>query len=421
MNEATSLAPRARGVFNQYREMVVKHSIRRNPGESFAALPDAAAGWPIDDKVYDQFLSLVVDKAAFLKRIDMVTGLDRLQGNILRDNMAGHILKRTNVDDTVRRLPNIVGSGTGEQYNLLRAEFDARLKYDIIRHWAKKGPNFLAEQIRMAVSILFGNNLLNVGFQGLSDGDPPTGIADFAKGWLQLMRDNAPANVMTEVVTGSGKIFIGGTKVANISGAAVSVAAGADTGLPAVNHGFKTGAYIFIDGTTNYDGWHLVLASSTANQIDILAAFTAENFSAPAKATQVADFRNMDELAVDLVSIVPVHKRSELTCMVSDGLRAAEKALLYGSHGAQPSEKVVIERAFDNLAGYPVETPAFLPGNTLVATKHRNLSIYIHENWNRAIENKHEWKGVVFWNEFTEGYFVEDPDSFVMAENIFRI
>jgi hypothetical protein len=27
----------------------------------------------------------------------------------------------------------------------------------------------------------------------------------------------------------------------------------------------------------------------------------------------------------------------------------------------------------------------------------------------------------VFWNEFTEGYFVEDPDAFVMAENIYRI
>jgi hypothetical protein len=37
------------------------------------------------------------------------------------------------------------------------------------------------------------------------------------------------------------------------------------------------------------------------------------------------------------------------------------------------------------------------------------------------VENKHEWKGVVFWNEFTEGYFVEDPDAFVMAENIYRI
>jgi len=47
--------------------------------------------------------------------------------------------------------------------------------------------------------------------------------------------------------------------------------------------------------------------------------------------------------------------------MVADELRAAEKALLYATHGAQPSEKVVIERAFDNLAGYPVESPAFIP------------------------------------------------------------
>jgi len=409
------LTPEALRSLNTYMSAIARDAgMRFTPGS-------ALASFPVPPKTHERLISLTVDQdhTGFLRKINIVSGLKETEGKLLYGDLDNHVLKRSNPPTNVRE-PSVAAQRSERTYSLKSTEADLMLDWDKLNAYARF-PDF-QEVLRNQLALRIANDRLFVGWNGVDALASATTaqIANLNKGWIQRMREERPDNVIGEIVPGSGKIFVGGIKEAGLSGAAVNVGSGV-VGLPSTNHGFLPGAFITITGTTNYNGTHLVQASSTANQIDILTAFAPEDLSAPAKATQVADYRNMDELAVDLVSIVPVHKRSELTCMVSDGLRAAEKALLYGSHGTQPSEKVVIERAFENLAGYPVETPAFIPANSLVATKHRNLSIYIHENWNRAIENKHEWKGVVFWNEFTEGYFVEDPDSFVMAENIFRI
>ncbi|MFH2075420.1 MAG: DUF3168 domain-containing protein [Pseudomonadota bacterium] len=62
-------------------------------------------------------------------------------------------------------------------------------------------------------------------------------------------------------------------------GAAVNVGGGV-VGIPCAAHGFLTGDTVTFVGTTNYDAAFTVLASSTANQINITSAFTAETFAA---------------------------------------------------------------------------------------------------------------------------------------------
>ena len=54
---------------------------------------------------------------------------------------------------------------------------------------------------------------------------------------------------------------------------------GGVVGIPLAGHGYSTGDQILLNGTTNYDGVHTVLASSVAGQIDITATYVAETFA----------------------------------------------------------------------------------------------------------------------------------------------
>ena len=59
--------------------------------------------------------------------------------------------------------------------------------------------------------------------------------------------------------------------------AAVNVGGGV-VGIPVTGQTFNTGDAITITGTVNYNGAYTVLASSTANQVNITAAYVAETF-----------------------------------------------------------------------------------------------------------------------------------------------
>ena len=59
--------------------------------------------------------------------------------------------------------------------------------------------------------------------------------------------------------------------------AAVNVGVGV-VGIPITGHPYATGETIRLDNTTNYDGDYPVLASSTANQVNITVAYNAETF-----------------------------------------------------------------------------------------------------------------------------------------------
>ena len=67
-------------------------------------------------------------------------------------------------------------------------------------------------------------------------------------------------------------------RVALDAGPAVDVGGGV-VGIPSTGHGFATGENVVFNGTTNYDSTFAVLDSSTANQINITSAYTAEIFT----------------------------------------------------------------------------------------------------------------------------------------------
>ena len=413
------LDARTRQVLNECFANIVKATIRREPGVQYVALPDAAVGWPIDDKAYEQFLSLVVSKSAFLARIDMVTGLDRLQGNILRDNITGHVLKRTNVDNVTIRKPTIVGTTTPELYNLLRAEWDWMISYDRIRQWAYKGPEFLSQRIANQIAQLYANDLLWVGFNGTSDGNPPAqaDLSDFAIGWLQLLRAYAAgAQFMAEVVAGSGVITVGPQRVLAFEGAAVNMGGGV-VGFPVTAHGRPAGSQIVIAGTVNYNGAHLVLPSSTANQVHAVEVDRAEDVTGKT-ATHTPDYASLDALAADLRNSIEAELRMDLVAIISDDLRATEEETIYGEVGRTPSEKIALQRAFSELAGLERVSPSLMPAGTMLITPPKNLAIYQHQLVQRRMRDEPERNGVSFYNDSQLDYIISDYRRAMAAENI---
>lgn len=65
----------------------------------------------------------------------------------------------------------------------------------------------------------------------------------------------------------------------SINNAAAVDKGGGKVGIPVTAHGYATGAQVKIVDTTNYDGAYLVDATSTTNELVIVATFTAETFA----------------------------------------------------------------------------------------------------------------------------------------------
>lgn len=68
-------------------------------------------------------------------------------------------------------------------------------------------------------------------------------------------------------------------KSINNGEAAVDVGGGV-VGIPVTGHGFDVGEAVTIAATVNYNGSYTVLSSSTANQVNITATYSAETFGA---------------------------------------------------------------------------------------------------------------------------------------------
>ena len=410
--------PRTLQVFQRYCTAVVRNTIKGGAA-LYVDLPKASDGWPVDDKVYDRFLDLVVDQSAFLGRIGWVRGLSGLTGNKLSHDITGNILKRTNVSDTVQRQPTITGGTSADPYTLLRAEWDWTLDYDKLAHWAKRGEAFLSTAVNTMIAKKLASSMLLVGFVGTSDGNPPVaaGLTDFQVGWLQLLREYAAgANFMAEVVASSGIITVGPKRVLVFEGAAVDKGGG-KVGFPITAHGRPAGAQIVINGTTNYDGAYLVDATSTANEIVVTVAYVLENVTGKT-ATHTPDYTSLDALAADLRNSIEVELRMGLSCIVSDDLRATEEEVVYGESGRTPTERLAHQRLMVEIAGMERLSPSLMPNGTLVVTPPDNLQIYVSEQQRRKVEDDPERNGVTFWNTGWWDYVIGDARKMKAAENI---
>lgn len=170
---------------------------------------DTDKAFSVTPSVQQKLEDAMQESSAFLSKVNVIA-VDEMMGEKLGLSLSGPIASRTNTankDRATRDLTDISARG----YHCRQTNYDSHLTYAKIDAWAKF-PDF---QVRVARMLAQRQALdrMCIGFNGVSI-SPDTDLAanpllqDVNKGWLQKMREEAPANVMHEGKT-AGKVVIG--------------------------------------------------------------------------------------------------------------------------------------------------------------------------------------------------------------------
>ncbi|WP_061289623.1 phage major capsid protein, P2 family [Azotobacter vinelandii] len=148
--------------------------------------------------------------SAFLQRINVIP-VSEIKGQKVMLGLNGPATGRTNTSNA-DRVPRNLLDLAGEGYELFDTHSDVALPFATIDAWAKF-PNF-AQRYSAAVQKQIGLDRLMIGWNGTSaaantDRDANPLLQDVNKGWLQLAREQAPEQVLSQGSVSAGKIRIG--------------------------------------------------------------------------------------------------------------------------------------------------------------------------------------------------------------------
>jgi P2 family phage major capsid protein len=140
--------------------------------------------------------------------------VDQIIGETLGMNIVNSTASRANTDDGERRKPIDPTSLDSFDYLLSPTEFNILFKYNKLDRWAKF-PNFQTFMRDMTLKSM-ALDRIKIGFNGVRVDptfDPvadPT-LAGMNKGWIQWMRDNNAARIMSQVANGKvpGEVTVG--------------------------------------------------------------------------------------------------------------------------------------------------------------------------------------------------------------------
>ena len=150
--------------------------------------------------------------SAFLQRINVI-GVSEIKGQKVMLGLNGPATGRTNTTNA-DRVPRNLLDLSGEGYELFDTHSDVALPFASIDAWAKFKD--FAQRYSAAVQRQIGLDRLMIAWNGTSAAattDRTTNplLQDVNKGWLQIARDQAPEQVMSEGTKAAGKIQIGAT------------------------------------------------------------------------------------------------------------------------------------------------------------------------------------------------------------------
>jgi len=151
----------------------------------------------------------IQESSAFLNMINMIT-VDEKEGQALGLGVGSSIASTTNTQ-TTDRTPTDPTSLTAGAYNCQQVNFDTALTYAKIDAWAKF-PDF-ETKVRDVITKRQALDLLLMGFNGTSRAATSNRVTnpklqDVAKGWLQKIRDEAPARRMFQGTKQANKVVI---------------------------------------------------------------------------------------------------------------------------------------------------------------------------------------------------------------------
>ncbi|PJH88507.1 MULTISPECIES: phage major capsid protein, P2 family [Pseudomonas] len=186
---------------------------------------DVTTKFTADPSVAQTLETRIQESSAFLSAIN-IYGVSEQSGEKIGISIDGTIASTT--DTTVKDREPRDPSGLDDRgYTCTQTNFDTSIRYQKLDQWAKF-KDFQA-RIRDAIIKAQALNRIMIGWNGISraaTSNPTINklLQDVNIGWLQKMREENPARVMTEVKDGSGKIEIGANKdFANIDALVVSM------------------------------------------------------------------------------------------------------------------------------------------------------------------------------------------------------
>ena len=290
-----------------------------------------------------------------------------LVGSVIGLGAKDMIAKRT-AEVNLPRVPEYIGELQGREYRLYDTEFDTKLPWAIIDAWSRF-PDF-AKRYAKAVARSVAMSRITVGWHGTH------------------------AAAQTD-------------RAANPLGQDVNIGWLQKLRLERPDH---------VMGR----------ATVTANGVT-----TATGAAEPIAIGGAGEYKNIDALALDLISGMPSwgRMRSDLAVIVSQDLvdekyfpmvnRALGDTM---DGGRSTSDEIVrdIVSSTKQIGGRQAIAVPNFPEGTMLITPLKNLSIYYQEGSRRRyIEDRPEYKAsLVDWNSVNEGYVFEDTDAAVMAENI---
>lgn len=176
------------------------------------AITSAMVQFNVQPSVQQTLETKMQESVAFLSMINMVP-VDELKGQKVGIGISSTIAGRTNTD-TKDRQPNNPAALYDQNYECAQTNYDTMIGYAQLDSWAKF-PDFQT-RIRDAIITRQGLDRIMIGWHGTSaapdtDRNANPLLQDVNIGWLQHIRTDAPAQVMTEGTEGSGKIYVDAT------------------------------------------------------------------------------------------------------------------------------------------------------------------------------------------------------------------
>lgn len=176
---------------------------------------DATVTFSTEPSIQQTLESKIQESSEFLGRINII-GRDELAGEKIGLGISGPAAGTTDTAVQAREPSNLV-SLDNQGYFCTKTNFDTFITYAQLDAWAK----FKDFQIRVASATQRQQALdrITIGFNGVSRAATSNKslnplLQDVNKGWLQKYREFAPARVLNEVESDSGKIKVGATATA---------------------------------------------------------------------------------------------------------------------------------------------------------------------------------------------------------------
>lgn len=162
---------------------------------------DVQHSFSVTPSIAQKLQDKIVEQSTFLSKINMLP-VDELKGQNILGFAASPVTSRTDTSQPGKeRQPRNVMGLEARGYELHQTNADVSMPYRLIDVWAKF-PDF-AERYARYVQQRMANDMEIIGWHGTSaaaDTDMQTNplLQDVNKGWLQYMRDNLPANILSQ-------------------------------------------------------------------------------------------------------------------------------------------------------------------------------------------------------------------------------